>query len=221
MNKNYLCVMDYESGSKDPRKCQLTQIGALIVHPRSLKVVDQFNQECCPEFDDEKAIALGLDPVSDEALQVTRKTREHLLTQPPEKIVFEKFVNFIKKYTMGTGSYGAPIPCGYNIINFDMKITERLQEMHKVKSLFNTLNKIDFYDHFWFWTENNPDIQARKLSNAGEWMGLPEEMMANAHDAMVDVRITANCILKMLHFTRDIGKKTQFSKAFAGGKLLA
>jgi aspartyl-tRNA synthetase len=104
---------------------------------------------------------------------------------------------------------------------FDMKITERLQEMYKVKSLFNTLNKIDFYDHFWFWTENNPDIQARKLSNAGQWMGLPEDMMANAHDAMVDVRITANCILKMLHFTRDIGKKTQFSKAFAGGKLLA
>lgn len=221
MNKNYIVIFDFETGSKDPSSCQLTQIGALVVHPRSLKVVDQFNQQCCPEFDDEKAIALGLAPVEQEALNVTRKTKEDLLQQPSERIVFEKFVGFLKKYTFGTGSYGAPIPCGYNIINFDLKIVNRLQTMYKVKHLFNGLNKIDFYDIFWFWTENNPEIEARKLSNAGEWMGLPQEMMANTHDAMVDVRITANCILKMLHFTREMAKKTQFQKAFAGGQLLA
>lgn len=220
MNHNYYCVFDFETGSLNPDKCQITQIGAIIIHPRSLKVVDVFNKECCPELDDDKAVAKGLDPVETNALCFTRKIREDLLKCPSEKVVWERFAQFIKKYTPSVGGYKSPIPCGFNIINFDLRIHNRLCSMYGPKGgLFNDVNKIDFMDHMFFWTENNPDVESLKLGAAMDWMGMPSHLKENAHDALQDVKNTANCLLKMLHFVRDITKQTDFNRAFSNSKL--
>lgn len=220
MNHNYYCVWDTETTGVDPTKCQLTQIAAIIIHPRSLKVVDSFNKECCPEFDDEKAVSKGLDPVSIDALNFTRKTQEHLITQPPERVVWNQFVSFMKKYTPSTGGYKSPIPCGFNIINFDMIIHDRLCNMYGPPGgLFNKVNKVDMMDHAFFWCENNPDIESLKLGSVMDWMGLPEHLKANAHDALQDVKNVANCIIKMLHFVRGITSQTDFKRSFSNGRL--
>lgn len=211
--------MDLETGGKNPERCQITQIAAIILNPRSLKVVDTFNQECRLETDEEKLQKLELDPVEQEALNVTGKTIEGLSTKPSEAMVWKQFAIFLKKYNPSAGTYKAPIPCGYNIMNFDLRICDRATKMYKTPELFNKHFIIDCYHEFKSWTENNPAITSHKLSDFMDFMGLPEELKVNAHDALQDVKNVGNCAIKLLHFKREICKKTDFSKAFANNRL--
>ena len=227
MNTNFLCVFDMETGGVNPKTCQLTQIAAVIINPRTLRLEPggEFNSEIQPILDDEKAIAAGFDPISEEALSVTRKTREKLALAPPEKIVVEKFSQFIRKYNPSKTPYKAPIPCGYNIINYDMPIVERICEKYSLQykgkqALFNNLYHIDMIQHFFALSENNPLIQSRKLGDCMDWLGMDKKLKENAHDALTDVKNTANMIVKMLHFYREIGKATDFKNAFLGKELL-
>lgn len=227
MNNNTIIVFDLETGSANPHKCQPTQIAAIALHSRKLTVEPNgiFNSEICPIFDDEKAIAMGLDPLQDKALEITRKTREGLAQAPPLGIVWNKFVNFVNQFNYKKSSWTAPIPCGYNIINFDMPIIQRLcTQMGQVdkegkQNLFNSIFKIDVMDMVFGWTENNPEIKSRSLAKMAEYYGLPTENIENAHDALQDVKNTANIAIKFLEFQRNIANKTKFEKAFAGQEL--
>ena len=219
MNNNFLCVFDFETGGKNPHRCQITQIAAIILHPRSLKPVDTFNQECRLEMDETKLTALELDPVEQEALKITGKTVEGLSDKPSEAMMWKQFSLFVKKYNPSTGTYKAPLPCGYNILNFDLAICDRATKMYKTPELFNRHLIIDCYHEFRAWTENNPSIQSHKLSDFMDFMGLPPELKENAHDALQDVKNVGNCLIKLLHFKREISKKTDFSQAFANNRM--
>ena len=80
MNYRDIIVFDFETGGRNPHKCQPTQIAAVAVHARKLTLQPggTFNSEMRPILDDEKAIAAGFDPLEDEALEITRKTRAKL-----------------------------------------------------------------------------------------------------------------------------------------------
>lgn len=226
MNKNHICIFDFECGSIDPTKCQITEIAAIVINPRSLKVEANgvFNSDVQPILDDEKAIAAGLDPVSDQALEITRKTRDQLAKAPNEKVVFHKFTQFIKQFNPKNNAYTAPIPCGFNITNYDMVIIERLCQkygpLYKGKqSIFNQLYQFDLMNYFMFVSENNPAIEKRRLSDFMDFMGMPAELKEQTHNGLHDVKCTANILIKLLHFQREIGLKNDYSKAFASGKL--
>ena len=108
MNKNHFCVFDFETGGgENPSKCQITQLSAVIINPRSLRAEPGgiFDSEVQPIFDNDKAIAADLNPVQQEALDVTRKTKEKLMEAPPEKIVWEKFKQFIKRFNIKNSSF--------------------------------------------------------------------------------------------------------------------
>jgi len=227
MNKNHFCVFDFETGGgEDPAKCQITQLSAVIINPRSLRAEPGgiFDSEVQPIFDNDKAIAAGLNPVQQEALDVTRKTKEKLMQAPSEKIVWEKFRQFIKRFNMKNSVYTAPIPVGYNIINYDMPIINRLCLQYGPtskdrQSIFNQLYKVDLLDYFMMMTENSVNITSRKLVDMMDFMGMPSSMKANAHDGLHDVKCTANIFIKLMHYQRAITLKTDYSKAFADSPL--
>ena len=77
-------IFDFETTGKNPNGCQLTQISCVIIHGKKLTIEPNaiFNSEVRPEFDDEKAIAAGYDPVEQAALDISRKTKEELLKAP-------------------------------------------------------------------------------------------------------------------------------------------
>jgi len=77
MNRD-LVVFDFETGGRDPNTCQPTQIAAIALDGRNLKLKGTFNSEIRAEVDDEKAIAAGLGPIEEGALKVTGKTREQI-----------------------------------------------------------------------------------------------------------------------------------------------
>lgn len=228
MNNNTLIVFDFETGGRNPLKCQPTQIAAIALHSKKLTIEPGgiFNSEIQPlYFDDEKAIAAGFDPLEEKALEVTRKTREQLAEAPPLKVVWKKFEQFVKKFNWRNSSYTAPIPCGYNINGYDMPIVQRMCELYGPlnkegkQDLFNNIFKIDMMDIIFSWTENNPDIKSRSLTSMVEYLGIPLHNIDNAHDALQDVKNTANILIKFLHFHRKIASKTKFEKAFADQEL--
>ena len=225
MNYKDIIVFDFETGSRNPHKTQQVQIAAVAIHGRKLTIQPggYFESLIRPELDDEKAIEMGVDPIEDEALAVNGKTREELAKAPSAKTVWKKFANFVNKYNWKKTPYFAPIPAGYNIIGFDLPIVQRLCEQHGPvdkktgkQTLFNKIHKIDMLDTVWMWMENNPDIKSLSMDSMRDLLGMSKE---NAHDAMQDVKDTANLMIAFMKLHRRIAPKVKFEKAFADGNI--
>lgn len=221
--RDIICL-DFETGGVNPYTCQLTQIAAIALDGRSFKLKGSFNSEIFAETDDDKAVELGLEPLSEKALKVTGKNREQIASAPDIKYVWPKFVEFVNKYNYNKTTYFAPIACGYNIINYDMVIIDRLckqfgQHNGEKQTIFNQIFKIDVLDMVHLWLESDPDIKTYNLDKIRDVMGLSKE---NAHDALQDVKDTANIMILFMKTQREIYQQLLCKKingAFANGKL--
>jgi len=216
-----IICFDFETGSRNPYKTQPTQLAAIALDGRNFKLKGTFNSEIRPILDDQKAIDLGLEPLQEEALKITRKTRDKLAEAPELKTVWKKFISFVEKYNWQGTSFFAPIPCGFNIIGFDMKIVDRLCKQYgpwdnkrECQNLFHQIYKIDVMDDIWLWTEGDPNIKSISMDSLRERMGIQTD---NAHDALQDVKDTANIFIKLQKSRRAVYKNMKFEKAFADG----
>lgn len=221
-NLDYI-ILDFETGGRDPYTCQPTQLAAIAIDGRRLTPKGVFNSEIRAIVDDEKAIAMGLGPIEEGALKVTGKTRESIDKAPDLKSVWSKFVSFVQQYNYNNTSFFAPVPVGYNIINYDLIIVNRLckqfgqfDEKSNRQKLFNQIYKIDMLDNVFMWTENDPNIKSRSMDAMRERMGLSKD---NAHDALQDVKDTANIFLKFLRTHRTVAKNLKIDGAFTNGEL--
>ena len=216
-------VFDFETGSRNPRKTQPTQLAALALDGRNFKLKGSFNSEIRPVLDDEKAIEMGFDPLEDEALRITGKTREALAKAPMPKTVWKKFCNFVDQYNWKNTQFFAPIPAGFNIIGYDMIIVDRLCKAYGPydkdrgqQKLFNKIYKVDMMDNMFMWTEGDPTVKSISMDSLRDRMGLSKE---NAHDALQDVKDTANIMIKFMKTHRAVYRNLKIDKAFADGEL--
>lgn len=225
MNYRDIIVFDFETGSRNPRKTQAVQIAAVAIHGRKLTIQPEgyFESLIRPELDDEKAIELGLDPIEDEALAVNGKTRKELAKAPQPRTVWRKFSNFVNNYNFKKTPYYAPIPAGYNIIGFDLPIVQRLCDQYGPvdkktgnQTLFNKIHKVDLLDTVWMWMENNVDVKSLSMDAMRDLLGIDK---TNAHDALQDVKDTANLLIAFMKLYRRIAPKVKFEKAFADGNI--
>jgi len=222
-NKDFI-VFDFETGGRNPNTCQPTQLAAVVIDGRNLKLKDTFNSEIFAVTDDEEAKALGLAPLEEEALKITGKTREGIAKAPALKSVFPKFCDFVNKYNWNKTTFFAPIPCGYNIINYDMLILNRIckdlnmfyDEARGCQKLFHQINKIDMMDNMFIWTESDPNVKSISMDNVRKRMGMSSE---NAHDALQDVKDIANIMIKFILTHRKVYQKMEIDNAFANGQL--
>jgi DNA polymerase III epsilon subunit-like protein len=221
-NRDYI-IFDFETGSRNPHKTQPTQIAAIALDGRNLAVKGQFNSEIKPILEDELALAAGLDPIEDEALKITGKTREALSNAPSLKAVWSKFTKFVDQYNWKGDAFFAPIPVGFNIIGFDMHIVNRLckefgpwDKEREHQKLFSKVYKIDIMDNVFAWTESDPSVRSISMDSLRERMGLSKE---NAHDALQDVKDEANIFIKLLRTHRSVYQNITFDNAFAKGEL--
>lgn len=222
MNRDII-VFDFETGGRNPLRCQPTQIGAIALDGRNFQKKGEFNSMMRPILDDDKALAAGVDPVEDEALKVTGQTRAALAKAPLPKGVWKKFCGFVDKYNWKGTPYFAPIPCGFNIIGYDLPIVDRLCEQYgpwddkkNKQKLFSQLFIYDVMQDVKLWTEGDPNIKSISMDSLREIMGLSKE---NAHDALQDVKDTANIFIKLQRSRRAVYRNMKFEKAFADGNL--
>jgi DNA polymerase III epsilon subunit-like protein len=222
MNRDII-VFDFETGGRNPLRCQPTQIAAIALDGRNFRLKGEFNSMMRPIIDDDEAIAAGVDPIEEGALKVTGQTRSQLARAPLPKGVWKKFCTFVNKYNWKGTPYFAPIPAGFNIIGYDMKIVDRLckeygpwDDKRQSQKLFHQIYKIDVMDDVWLWTEGDPDVKSISMDSLRDRMGLSSE---NAHDALQDVKDTANIFIKLQKSRRAVYRNMKFEKAFADGKL--
>lgn len=213
MNFNYLICYDYETGSRNKKDTQLTQIASIVIEPRKLVLIENslFSSEVKPILDDAEAIAAGLAPIEEEALKITHKTREGLAKAPELKAVWPAWMDNIQKYrTKKNGAWGAPIRCGYNIHNFDNPITDRYTEQFgqwdkewATQNVFHPIVSYDLITEFFSITENikiNP-THSISLDNIRKWLGMSGD---NAHDAKFDVIDCAELVIRFLRMKRKM-----------------
>ena len=221
-NRDYI-IFDFETGSRNPHKTQPTQIAAIALDGRNFKLKGTFNSEIKPIIDEEEAIAAGLDPLQEEALKITGKNREALAEAPSLKSVWSKFTKFVLQYNWKGDSFFNPIPVGFNIIGFDMIIINRLckefgpwDKEREQQKLFSKIYKIDIMDNIFAWTESDPSVKSISMDALRDRMGLSKE---NAHDALQDVKDSANIFIKLMKTHRAVYQNMNFDKAFADGNL--
>ena len=166
---------------------------------------------------------MGFDPLEDEALRITGKNREDLAKAPLPKTVWKKFCDFVNQHNWKGTQFFAPIPAGFNIIGFDMIIVDRLCKAYgpydkerQQQKLFNKIYKVDMMDNMFMWTEGDPSIKSISMDSLRDRMGLSKE---NAHDALQDVKDTANIMIKFMKTHRAVYRNLKIDKAFADGEL--
>ena len=117
----------------------------------------------------------------------------------------------------GGAEGGAPRWCALIlIINRMCKEYGPYDETRQQQKIFSKIHKCDVMDNMHMWTEGDPSIRSISMDTLRERMGLSSE---NAHDALQDVKDTANIFIKLLKTHRAVYQNIELDKAFANGNL--
>lgn len=205
MDRRNICVFDFETGGKNPHVCEVIQIGALILNRNNFKTMSTFESLMKPK---------DFDTLEDEALEKNGITKEELENAPEAKVVFPSFCEWIKKFNIARDKsfYGAPIPCGYNINGFDLILFDRYCKEYKYwdekqdrQNVMFPLNRLDVFDHMWLFLRTNSEIKRTRLTSLLEYAGVEkEEITKGAHNALWDVKMTAEFAVKLLKLAKHL-----------------
>ncbi len=146
------------------------------------------------------------------------------------------FEEHLKKYqTNRNGAWGAPIPVGFNIKNFDRFIVDRMCEKYGNydkewgnQNIFHPIHSVDLMDDFFRITENIKINSSHSVSfdNIRDWLGMSKE---GSHDGKNDVLDSAELAVRFMKMYRKMNTgfecnccnnnlKIKFEGALAGWK---
>lgn len=225
MNKKII-VFDLETSHIDTAVADPIQIAAIVIDPNRLQTLEnsEFYSWCCPDnIDSPTYIKNNLSTLQfhcknynlsmDDLIQKIRES-------PSEKVVFEKFIDYIKKYhtTQSTQSiFTAPILAGFNVFNFDFPILDRLCTKYKIldknnkQNLYNTRDSMDIMKIAMLWLNYLPDINSYSMDSIRKYFAMDN---SQAHDAIFDVRQEAQILLKFLTLHKSLAKNIAFKNCF-------
>jgi DNA polymerase III epsilon subunit-like protein len=212
MNSSNIIVFDFETGGLNPKKCSPIQVAAVVLNPRTLEVIPngKFNQMMCPLTQEE------FDAIEDGALAVNKKTREQIKAAPPEDLVWKDFGKFVLSYKNGNN---LPIPAGQFIYGYDLIISERLCKKYgpwdkkRDEQALWSRDFIDLKNDLFRWFENSNELPNMKLDTVRDYFGMRKDQ---AHDAMEDVRQTAEILVKFMKLYRSLAKRVRFKDSLLG-----
>lgn len=226
MNKNKICVFDFETDGSDPSVCSPVQLAAIIIDPISLEIVkgSEFNINFKPEVLEDNENYVYTTDILDFHSKVRGCSKDDIIacwkTYPKQNQAWDMFVNYLDKYhsrSSKKSQFSAPIAAGYNINRFDSVIVDRLSVKYKNTNkegrtnLFYPRDVLDVINLIFYWFENNQDIKSYSLDNLRNYFGIDKE---GAHDALKDVKDTANILIRFLRLHRNLSAKIKFKGAF-------
>jgi DNA polymerase III epsilon subunit-like protein len=176
-----------------------------------------------PDFDDEDYFQKHKGTIEWHAKTLKCKVEDILAKwdkAPPEKDVFNNFKEYLLRYhtrTTRKNKFSAPLKAGYNIVKFDNIIIQRLAEKYNaldsegVCSLFHPRDQIDALFLSFMWFENLEEPKKYNMDELRSYLGMSGE---TAHDALGDVRDTANLIIRMMRLHRRTANNVKFKGSF-------
>lgn len=208
---NIICY-DFETGSADPHTTEPIQLAACVIDPYRLQIIEG------EEFSSMMQ-ALEPDKLEEGALRVNKKTREEIASAPHPEIVWNQFTRWAKQfnYRGKSDKWNCPIAAGHNVLGFDNHISARLCKKYgptRTDGSQGLFHGVYCYDTLqlhaqWFGCHKYP--AKYNMDELRDFYGLSKE---GGHDALVDVRQTAQILLKFLHLHKELALKINFRDAF-------
>lgn len=226
MNYNKICVFDFETDGSDPSQCSPVQIAAVIVDPLNLEIVpgSEFNINFKPEVLEKDDNYEYTTDILDFHAKVKGCKKEDVLNEwkkyPKQEIAWKMFVEYLDKYhsrSSKKSQFSAPIAAGYNIYRFDLPIIDRLSVKYKNTNkegrsdLFYPRDVADVINLVYYWFNHNSDLKSYSLDTVRDYLGISKD---GAHDAIKDVKDTAQILIRFLKLHRNLAEKIQFRGAF-------
>lgn len=216
-----------ETDGSDPTICSPVQLAAIMVDPIKLEIIkdSEFNINLKPE-----KLETGSDnPYTDSDIldwhsKVRNSSPEKILEEwksyPAQQKSWDMFISYLDKYhsrSTKKSMFSAPIAAGYNIFRFDLKIVERLSKKYDnvsnegTPSLFYPRDTIDVMNLVFYWFEGSKEIKNLTMDTLREYLGIDSK---NSHDALKDVKDTAEILIRFLRLHRKLSAKVQFKNSF-------
>lgn len=226
-NYQKLCVFDLETDGADPGVCSPVQIAAVIIDPLRLEVIadSEFNISLKPD-------ALAQNPEYDYAdsdvldfhAKVKGVAKGDVLSEwhqyPKQDVGWKMFTSYLEMYHIRSDKkscFTAPIAAGYNINRFDLPIIQRLSVKYNnlnkegKSSLFYPRDVLDLMNVIFYWFENSNELKNYTLDNLRDYLGISKE---GAHDALKDVKDTAEILIRFMKLHRNLARKVKFKGSF-------
>jgi hypothetical protein len=216
-----------ETDGVNPDQCSPVQIAALIIDPIRLEVVkdSEFNIRLKPSIlDDKPDYSYEDSDVLDFHSKVRGCSKEDILSSwkqsQKQEQGWKMFVSYLDMYHTRSerkSFFSAPISAGYNINKFDLRIIDRLSikynNLNKEgrTSLFYPRDVIDLMNIIFYWFEGNNELKNYTLDSVREHFGISKD---GAHDALKDVRDTAEILIRFMRLHRNIANKVKFKGSF-------
>lgn len=231
INYNKICVFDFETDGSDPRLCSPVQIAAIMIDPIQLSIIpdSEFNINFKPEPLEANPDHIYEGDILDFHAKVKGTDKESVLNEwkkyPSQKSSWSLFTDYLDKYhSRGSkkSQFSAPIAAGYNIHRFDLVIVDRLSTKYnnlnkeKRSNLFYTRDVIDIMNWVFLWFENNGDLKSYSLDSIREYFGISKD---GAHDALKDVKDSAEVLIRFMKLHRKLGQKILFKNSFTSNSV--
>jgi DNA polymerase III epsilon subunit-like protein len=226
-NFHKICVFDLETDGSNPDVCSPVQIAALMIDPVRLDIIpdSEFNISLKPAILEENPNYTYDDSdVLDFHAKVKKTTGEKVLAEwrdyQKQEHGWKTFISYLEMYhTRSTKKtcFTAPLAAGYNINRFDLRVIDRLSDKYKTvnkegrNNLFYPRDVIDLMNIIFYWFEGNNELKNYTLDHVREYFGIDGE---GAHDALKDVRDTADILIRFMKLFRNTSNKVKFKGAF-------
>lgn len=220
-------MFDLETDGSNPDVCSPVQIAAVILDPIKLEIIpdSEFNISLKPDaLDINPEYAYDDSDVLDFHAKVRGTSKAEILDtwhkNQKQDQAWKMFVNYLQMYHTRSSKkncFSAPIAAGYNINRFDLPIINRLSRKYKnvnkedKTDLFYPRDVIDVMNIVFYWFENNNELKNYTLDHLRDYVGLSKD---NAHDALQDVKDTANILIRFMKLFRSLSPKIKFRNAF-------
>jgi DNA polymerase III epsilon subunit-like protein len=226
INYNKICVFDFETDGSDPRACSPVQIAAVIIDPIKLEIIpsSEFNINFKPEVLEQNNEYIYTTDILEFHSKVKGCSKDDVLKEwqnyPKQQQSWNMFINYLDKYhsrSSKKSQFSAPIAAGYNINRFDLKIIDRLSQKYgnvnkeNTSDIFYPRDVIDVMNLVFYWFEHNPDLKSYTMDSLREYFGIDKK---GAHDAIKDVKDTAEIMIRFMKLHRSIASKVKFKNSF-------
>lgn len=226
-NQQKFCVFDFETDGKNPEKCSPVQIAAIIVDPVKLEIVkdSEFNINMKPvSLEENPEYTYEGDDVLDFHAKVKSCARLDVLEAwrkyPKQEVGWNQFISYLNLYHTRSerkSCFSAPIAVGYNINKYDLKIIERLSKQYGNinkegnSNIFYPRDVVDVMNVMFYWFEGNSKLKNFTLDHIRDYFGISK---VGGHDALKDVKDTAEIMIRFLKLHRNLSKKITFENSF-------
>ena len=226
MNYNKICVFDFETDGTDPLQCSPVQIAAVMVDPINLEIIpnSEFNCNFKPEVMEKDSNYEYKTDILDFHAKVKGCSKDDVYAEwsnyPKQEISWKMFLDYLDKYHLKRktkSQFSAPIAAGYNIYRFDLPIVQRLSQKYKNtnkegnSSVFYPRDVVDMINLVYYWFGHTDELKSFTLDSLRDYLGINKD---GAHDAIKDVKDTADILIRFLKLHRNLSEKIQFKGSF-------